>query len=180
MRIISGTFKGRNIEVPKNFDGRPTTDFARESLFNILSHQLDMDGATVLDLFAGTGAVSLECLSRGAQHVQAVEMSPVHVKFIQKNFELFNFDNGDIIRGDVFKFLVKPLESFDMVFADPPYDVVGFMKLPSLVLDNGWVKKGGLFVLEHPDKMDFSNHPFFSQHRRYGSVNFTFFKVPEE
>jgi 16S rRNA (guanine(966)-N(2))-methyltransferase RsmD len=166
--------------VPKNFDGRPTTDFARESLFNILSHQLDMDGATVLDLFAGTGAVSLECLSRGAQHVQAVEMSPVHVKFIQKNFELFNFDNGDIIRGDVFKFLVKPLESFDMVFADPPYDVVGFMKLPSLVLDNGWVKKGGLFVLEHPDKMDFSNHPFFSQHRRYGSVNFTFFKVPEE
>jgi 16S rRNA (guanine966-N2)-methyltransferase len=179
MRIISGKFKGRSIDIPKNFKGRPTTDFARESLFNILGHQMDMEGAEVLDLFAGTGAVSLECLSRGAAYVLGVELSPVHVKFIHKNFEGFEMHEGDVMRADVFRFLQTPKRSFDLVFADPPYDVPGLIKLPQLVMANTWVKSGGLFVLEHPDKMDLSKEPHFMDHRRYGNVNFSFFKMPE-
>jgi|JI7StandDraft_1071085.scaffolds.fasta_scaffold342453_1 16S rRNA (guanine966-N2)-methyltransferase len=175
MRIISGQYKGRSIEVPKNFKGRPTTDFARESLFNILNHLMDMEGASVLDLFAGTGAVTLECWSRGAEAILAVELSPVHVKAIQKNFEIFDATGAEVIRADVFSFLQKNQEQFDLIFADPPYDLPGLLKLPSLIMQADTLKPNGIFVLEHPDKMDFSTQEGFQQHRRYGNVNFSFF-----
>lgn len=176
MRIISGKYKGRTIEVPKNFKGRPTTDFARESLFNILSHMMELDGAKVLDLFSGTGAVSLECWSRGAELVMAVEQSVVHVKAIQKNFDTFRVDGGDVIKADVFHFLKRKDIQYDLIFADPPYDLEGLMKIPDIIFQEDWLKDDAIFVLEHPDKMDFSTKPGFVQHRRYGNVNFSFFK----
>lgn len=175
MRIISGIYKGRSIEVPKNFKGRPTTDFARESLFNILGNKIEIEGARVLDLFAGTGAISLECLSRGALDVLAIELSPVHVKSIRKNFDAFEFNQADVIRGDVFKMLDKKIGEFDVIFADPPYDIPGLMKLPEMILQSEMLKANGIFVLEHPDKMDFSKIEGWLDHRRYGNVNFTFF-----
>lgn len=176
MRIISGIYKGRSIEVPKNFKGRPTTDFARESLFNILLHKTEIEGARVLDLFSGTGAIALECLSRGAQDVLAIELSPVHVKSIRKNFDAFQFDHAEVIKADVFKWLDKSQGTFDLIFADPPYDIPGLIKLPELVLSSGMLSEQGIFVLEHPDKMDFSKVEGWMEHRRYGNVNFTFFK----
>lgn len=175
MRIISGDFKGRSIEVPRNFRGRPTTDYARESLFNILAHRMDMEGASVLDLFSGTGAVSVECASRGASAVLAVELSPVHVKFIRRNFDTFGMDHAEVIRHDVFRFLETGKGKFEFIFADPPYDLPGLIKLPEIVRSSGMLKENGIFVLEHPDKTDFSAVPGFEEYRRYGNVNFSFF-----
>lgn len=176
MRIISGKYKGRTIDVPRNFNGRPTTDYARESLFNILHHVMEMDGAQVLDLFAGSGAVSLECWSRGAELVLAVEQSPVHVKGIQKNFDTFDVEGGSVFRGDVFIFLKKHAYKYNLIFADPPYDLEGLIRLPELVFGADLLQENGWFVLEHPEKMDFSTLPGFVQIRKYGSVNFSFFQ----
>lgn len=176
MRIISGKYKGRYIDVPKNFNGRPTTDYARESLFNILSHLMEMDGAKVLDLFAGTGAVSLECWSRGADLILAVEKSPVHVKGIQKNFDTFEVEGGDVYRADVFQFLKKHQFQYNLIFADPPYDIEGLKSLPQLVMNSDLLSDEGIFILEHPERMDFSNTTGFLQLRKYGSVNFSFFQ----
>lgn len=175
MRIISGSFKGRRIPVPGNFQGRPTTDYARESLFNVLQHQIGWNGAHVLDLFSGTGAIALECISRGAERVVAIEKSPVHVNAIRENFKLFSSENASVLKMDVFSYLDKSNDAFHLIIADPPYDLNELIKLPEMVLHSSLLKSQGLFVLEHPDRMDFSQMKGFQQHRRYGSVNFSFF-----
>ncbi|MCC6601225.1 MAG: 16S rRNA (guanine(966)-N(2))-methyltransferase RsmD [Crocinitomicaceae bacterium] len=176
MRIISGNLKGRSIPVPKRFSGRPTTDFAREALFNILNHQVDFNGLRVLDLFSGTGAFSLECFSRGAGDITAVEASPVHSKNIEENFRHFGASQAQLIRSDVFLFLKKQDIPFDLIFADPPFDLLQLSELPPLVQASGLLSPTGLFILEHPETMDFSAHTGFKQHRRYGNVHFTFFR----
>lgn len=176
MRIISGIFRGRHIRPPANFKARPTTDFAKESLFNILANQYDFEGLDVLDLFSGTGSISYEFASRGARSVLALEMVPAHYKFIRDTVKSLDLDQVSVIRADVFKYLKRPYQSFDIVFADPPYDHPGLAELPDLVLSTEILQNKGVFILEHPGSFSFTAHPLFHEHRKYGGVNFTMFR----
>ena len=175
MRIISGILRGKQIRPPANFKARPTTDFAKESLFNILVHQYDLEALDVLDLFAGTGSISYEFASRGARSVMAIEKAPRHFKFIQETARNLQLDQLTVLRADAFRYLLKPIQSFDIIFADPPYDHPGIADLPDLVMDTEILNSKGVFILEHPGNYSFTAHPSFLQHRKYGGVNFTFF-----
>lgn len=177
MRIISGKYGRRRFEVPNNISARPTTDMARENLFNVLGNLIDMEGKTVLDLFAGTGAMSFEFLSRGCAQVTAVEKARVQCDFIKKVQKLLGDDNLTLVRGDVFKFVATCRQSFDIIFADPPYDLERFGEIPQLILDSPLVHDGTLFIMEHPREHDFSALPHFSQQRVYGKVNFSLFEI---
>lgn len=176
MRIISGSLKGRNILTPRNFKGRPTTDFAREGLFNVLNNLIDFDEMAILDLFAGTGAFGLECISRGASSAIFVEIQSLHVKSIAENFRAYEISNASTVRQDVFKFLKMHRNPVDLVFADPPYELENLMSIPELVLQPEVLVDGGIFVLEHGKGNAFSEHPHFLQERSYGSVRFSFFQ----
>ncbi|MEN8228597.1 MAG: RsmD family RNA methyltransferase [Bacteroidota bacterium] len=175
MRIISGTYRGKQIHPPKNLKARPTTDFSKESLFNILIHQIDFEGLDILDLFSGTGSITYEFASRGVRSVVAVEMAPPLFKFIQQTVRELEMDQVSVIRGDAFRYLKKPYQSFDIVFADPPYDHPKLAELPDLVLSTDILHIDGIFILEHPASYTFTAHPRFFQHRKYGGVNFTMF-----
>lgn len=175
MRIISGTLKGRRIELKEDLPVRPTTDMARESLFNILNNYIDYMDVSVMDLFAGTGAVSLEFVSRGAKEVTAVEINSKCVDFIRKNAEKFGTTNLHVVRADVFDFLKRAYKKFDIVFADPPYSSPDLPKLPDIVFEKDILTDNGILILEHPKEHSFESHPHFWQHRKYGKVNFTFF-----
>ena len=176
MRIISGIYKRRRFDVPKSFSARPTTDFAKENLFNVVNNLIDLEGAVALDLFAGTGSISFELVSRGCDEVVAVEKNPAHAAFIRKVADELGTDVLQLVRGDVFRFLssARP-EQFDFIFADPPYALAELPDIPSLVLEKDLLKEGGVFVMEHPKTFDFSSLPHFAQHRVYGSVNFSIF-----
>lgn len=176
MRIISGKFKGKRINPPQNIMARPTTDFAKESLFNLLNNRIDIEDADVLDLFSGTGSISLECVSRGAREVIGIELAQRQADFIRKTIAQLNITNYRLLRTDVFRFLDSCKIQFDFIFADPPYDLPTLPTLPQIIFEKGLLKTDGIFVLEHPAKYDFSEHPHFCDHRNYGSVNFTFFK----
>lgn len=175
MRIISGTYKGRHIHVPSGFRARPTTDFAREGLFNILCHRLDLNGLRVLDLFGGTGSISLEFASRGASRIDFVERDPASCAFMGKTSSSLGIQNIHIHRSDVFKFLDHSSLKFDLVFADPPYDLESIPDIPDRVFDNEIIVTKGLFILEHGKKHSFSAHSKFIEIRKYGSVHFSFF-----
>ena len=177
MRIISGKYGRRRFDVPNNISARPTTDMARENLFNVLGNLIDYEGKTVLDLFAGTGAMSFEFLSRGCAQVTAVEKARVQCDFIKKVQKLLGDDNLTLVRGDVFKFVATCRQSFDIIFADPPYDLERFGEIPQLILDSPLVHDGTLFIMEHPREHDFSALPHFSQQRVYGKVNFSLFEI---
>lgn len=177
MRIISGTYKGRRFDLPKNLRARPTTDFARENLFNVLSNQIDFDGISALDLFSGTGAISIELASRGAQRVTAIEIDRHHVDFIRKTLQVLKDEAVHVINGDVFKYIKSTDDTFDFIFADPPYDLKTLETIPELVLGNKILNPEGLFVLEHSKKNDFSKMIGFVEKRIYGSVNFSFFRA---
>ena len=165
--------------MPRSFKARPTTDFAKENLFNVLSNHLDFEegGVEALDLFAGTGSISVELLSRGCTQVVSVEKDREHYAFICKVMQELKSVNWLPVRADVFKFVKSTHRCFDLVFADPPYELKELETLPDLVLGNGLLKPGGLFVLEHGKKNHFEAHPCFIEHRSYGSVNFSFFGV---
>lgn len=165
--------------MPRSFKARPTTDFAKENLFNVLSNHLDFEegGVEALDLFAGTGSISVELLSRGCTQVVSVEKDREHYAFICKVMQELKAVNWLPVRADVFKFVKSTHRCFDLVFADPPYELKELETLPDLVLGNGLLKPGGLFVLEHGKKNHFEAHPCFIEHRSYGSVNFSFFGV---
>ena len=160
---------------PKNITARPTTDFAKESLFNLLTNRMDLEGADVLDLFAGTGSISLECVSRGAREVTAVELAHTQQNFILATSKSLGINNLHLIRGDVFRYLKACSIRYDLIFADPPYALEELPTLPSLIVP-ALLKPGGLFVLEHGDQYDFSGHPHFLDLRTYGSVHFSFFQ----
>ena len=179
MRIISGKYKGRHFDVPRTFKARPTTDFAKENLFNILNNIVDFEESTVLDLFSGTGSISLEFLSRGCCEVVSVEMEQLHYGFLKKSAATLDDKAWHIVRDDVFRFLKRCNSSYDIVFADPPYALKTLKDIPDLVLEGGILKKGGIFVFEHGKDYDFTTHPYFHRHVSYGSVNFTFFKREE-
>lgn len=177
MRVITGKYKGRHFDVPRTFKARPTTDFAKENLFNVLKGYLDWEEApTALDLFSGTGSITLELLSRGCSRVISVEKDRLHYGFIRGFLEKLGDEAGVPVCGDVFKYLERCNEQFDFVFADPPYQLPNIDELPDLVMARGIVKENGLFVLEHGKTNDFSQHPNFMEHRSYGSVNFSFFR----
>lgn len=177
MRIIRGKYGRRRFDVPKNITARPTTDFARENIFNVIENLTDIEGKRVLDLFAGTGAVSLEFVSRGAVEVTAVEMASVQANFLRSVKEKLHEENLRIVKGDVFKFLASSFGSYDIVFADPPYDHPRFEEIPRMILESPLVAPGSLVIIEHSKNRDFSTLPGFFQHRAYGSVNFSLFKV---
>jgi len=180
MRIIRGKYGRRRFDVPKNITARPTTDFARENIFNVLENRLDFDGLHALDLFAGTGAISFEFLSRGCASVTAVEKSGIQQAFIAKVARELNEKNLTLIRGDVFKFIAAARRKFDIIFADPPYDLPRFGEIPQLVIKSGMMKPGCVFIIEHSRNYDFSMLPWFEEHRTYGSVNFSIFAAPDE
>lgn len=181
MRIVTGKYKGRHFEVPRSFKARPTTDFAKENLFNVLRAYIDFEeGVTALDLFAGTGSITLELLSRGCSRVVSVEKDPQHYAFIRSVVAKLADDAADLLRADVFRYLDRCCEQFDFIFADPPYALKELEQLPDLVFAKNLLAPDGLFVLEHGKTQDFSNHPHFLEHRSYGSVNFSFFGNAEQ
>ena len=179
MRIITGRYKGRHFDIPRTFKARPTTDFAKENIFNVLTQYVDFDGATALDLFSGTGSISLELLSRGCQQVVSVEMDRDHHRFIQDCLKKLDTKACIPIRGDVFRFLKSCKQQYDFIFADPPYALKELPEIPDLVIGRQLLKDGGIFVFEHGKDYDFSNHPHFLEHRSYGSVNFSLFTEAE-
>ena len=175
MRIITGKYKGRHFDIPRNFKARPTTDFAKENLFNVLNGFIDFDEATALDLFAGTGSISLELLSRGCSQVVSVEADRDHARFIGQCMQKIGTDHNILIRGDVFRFLKSCHQQFDFIFADPPYALEQLATLPDLIFEHQLLKADGVLVFEHGKTNDFSAHPHFVEHRNYGSVNFSIF-----
>ena len=176
MRIITGIYKGRHFDIPRSFKARPTTDFAKENIFNVMSGYMDFEGATALDLFSGTGSISLELLSRGCERVVSVELDRDHHRFISECLKKLDTQACLPLRGDVFRFIKSCRQQFDFIFADPPYALKELPQIPDLVLDKGLLKEGGVFVFEHGKNYDFSQHPRFVEHRNYGSVNFTLFQ----
>lgn len=176
MRIITGIYKGRHFEIPRTFKARPTTDFAKENIFNVLRGYLDFDGIAALDLFAGTGSISLELLSRGCQQVVSVEADRDHARFIRQCIAKIGADNHTLVQGDVFRFVKGSHQQFQFIFADPPYQLETLPDLPDLILSKGILAPDGVFCFEHGKNYDFSAHPRFVEHRNYGSVNFTLFK----
>lgn len=177
MRIIRGKYGRRRFDVPRNITARPTTDFARENIFNVLENIEDFDGLSALDLFAGTGAMALEFLSRGCSRVVAVEMAATQVSYIRNVKDKLHADALSVIKGDVFKFIETCSEQFEFIFADPPYDHPRFAEIPQLILNSKMIKPGTLVVVEHNKTHDFSSLPYFQQHRAYGSVNFSIFLI---
>lgn len=182
MRIIRGKYGRRRFDVPTNITARPTTDFARENIFNVLENMVDFEGdaPSALDLFAGTGAISLEFLSRGCSHVTAVEKASTQADFIRKVVkQLDATDDLTLVKGDALRFIDASMAAYDIVFADPPYDMPGFAEIPEKVLASRLLHPGSIFVIEHSRKHDFSHLPHFHDHRAYGSVNFSIFLIPE-
>lgn len=176
MRIISGTHKGRVITPPKNLRARPTTDFAKENLFNVLGNRCDIENADVLDLFAGTGSISYEFASRGAGNVTSVEINAVHYNFIRETARKFGFGNLRAVKANVFLYLKSTPQKFDIIFSDAPYDLEGAEAVIDLVLERGLLREGGMLIFEHSKDKDLSAHSGFTGERIYGSVRFSFFE----
>lgn len=167
--------KGKPVCPPRGYACRPTTDFAKEGLFNTLDNEYEFEGLNVLDLFSGTGGIAYEFASRGAGQVISIEMNPANVNFIKKTAAQFGLKNIRAVHHNVFDFFGICREKFDIVFADPPYAIEGLDTLPDRVLDAGIVVPDGYFILEHPESYSFSDHPRFVKEKRYSNVHFSFF-----
>lgn len=176
MRIIGGRLKGKTIQPPTGYKARPTTDFAKEGLFNILGNEYDFDGLAVLDLFGGTGAISYEFASRGAGSVHCVEMAPQNADFIRSQAEKLKLGNVTVVRHNVFDFLDICRLKFDLVFADPPYAMEGIDTLPDRIFEAGLLYPERYFILEHSADHSFAAHRFFVKEKKYGNVHFSFFE----
>ena len=202
MRIITGKYKGRHFDIPRTFKARPTTDFAKENIFNVLAGYLDFEGTEALDLFSGTGSITLELLSRGCSRVVSVELDRDHHRFIQDCFTKLgwkveggrwkeNTSSTDsatdgilpppstlhLQRGDVFRYIKSCKQQYDFIFADPPYALKELPTIPGLIFERELLKDNGIFVFEHGKDNDFSDDPHFVEHRGYGSVNFSIFRT---
>ena len=179
MRIIRGKYGRRRFDVPTNITARPTTDFARENIFNVIENLFDLDSEpTALDLFAGTGAITFEFLSRGCSMVTAVEKASTQYNFIRKVVnELNASDRLRLVKGDALQYIKTATTGYDIIFADPPYDLPDFGEIPMAIMESKVVKPTSLFIMEHSKKYDFSSLPHFLEHRAYGSVNFSIFDM---
>lgn len=175
MRVITGIYKGRRFDVPHTFKARPTTDFAKENIFNVLRGYIDLAGCRALDLFAGTGSITLELLSRGCESVTSVELDREHYAFIASVMRKLEVENCRLLRGDALRYVARCKERYDVIFADPPYMLRELSEIPDLVTNAGILDEHGIFILEHSKKQNFAQHPCFVDHRAYGSVNFSLF-----
>ena len=177
MRIISGSHKGRQIFPDKSFSARPTTDFAKENIFNVLTNYIEIEGIHTLDLFSGTGSISYEFASRGATEIISIEQNYKHYAFIKRMAKELKFDKMKVYKADVF-LACKKLQGhkFDVIFADPPYKLDKIQEIPTAIFENDLLANSGILIIEHPANVDFSKHPRFTEHRQYGSVNFSLFK----
>ena len=178
MRIVAGKFRSRRITAPNNLPVRPTTDMAKEALFNILNNSYYFDDLTVLDLFAGIGSISFEFASRGCTDITAVDEYFGCIKFLEKTSDELEIDLKTM-KSDVFSFLERSSQSYDLIFADPPYDMEmeKFMQLLDLVFEKNLLKTDGTLIVEHGNKTKLSEHPKFERARKYGSNVFSFFKA---
>ncbi len=176
MRITGGKYRGRILNPLPGLKARPTTDFARVGIFNILNNRIDYESITVLDLFSGTGSISFEFASRGAKAVHLIEQDVKHISGIRRIIKEIGFDNIKPVHIDVKSYLRTCSVKYDIVFADPPYDLPWLRDIPDLVLGSGVISEEGFFILEHPKNEHFNNHVAFFEHRNYGGVNFSFFK----
>ena len=176
MRIISGKYRGRTIVPPRNLRARPTTDFAKENLFNVLVNLVDFEELDVLDLFSGTGSISYEFGSREARSVTSVEVNSVHHNFIRQTAKELKFENFFAVKANVFLYLKSCTKQFDLIFSDAPYDLEGSEEVIALVFEKNLLREDGFLIFEHSKDKKFSDHPNFWQSRSYGSVQFSFFK----
>ena len=170
-------FKGRRFSPPKNLKARPTTDIAKEGLFNILNNIIDFEEISVLDMFAGTGSISFEFASRGCCDITSLEINAVNYAFIQKIIKELGIAGViNSLKYDSFKFVENTKTKYDLIFADPPYDHKELENIPGLIFRKELLNPDGLLILEHPKEKDFKNHSHFLENRKYGHVNFSFFK----
>ncbi|MEO6901466.1 MAG: RsmD family RNA methyltransferase [Bacteroidia bacterium] len=175
MRIISGTNKGRIIHPPQNLPVRPTTDFAKESIFNILNNNFELDGLKVLDLFCGTGNISFEFASRGCTSITSVDNHYNCCEFVKKTALNFKMNQIKVIKMDVFAFLKKAIAPYDIIFADPPYDLENINTIYEMVFTKLILKENGWLIIEHGITTNLSSLPYFLEKRTYGNVNFSIF-----
>ena len=164
------------INPPRNLRARPTTDFAKENLFNVLVNLVDFEELDVLDLFSGTGSISYEFASRGARSVTSVEVNSVHHNFIRQTARELKFENFYAVKANAFLYLKSCTKKFDLIFSDAPYDLEGSEEIVSLVFEHDLLTDDGIFIFEHSKNQDFSQHANFWQLRSYGSVQFSLFK----
>jgi 16S rRNA (guanine(966)-N(2))-methyltransferase RsmD len=176
VRIVGGEHKGRIIEVSRDFDSRPTTDFAREALFNILTNQVDFTEIAFLDLFGGTGSISMECHSRGCRNIDLVEINSKAIHFIGQVARKLNMSEIHTVRMDVFPFLEICRKQYNVIFADPPFELKGLATIPGIILQKNILAPEGVFILEHPASYHFDKEAGFVNERKYGSVHFSFFR----
>jgi 16S rRNA (guanine966-N2)-methyltransferase len=176
MRIIGGTLRGLRLNPPKNLPVRPTTDLAKEALFNILQNQIEFDDITVLDLFSGTGNITYEFASRGAKQVVAVDRSIHCINYIKDTARQHGLSTIKTYKADIFKYLQLETEKYDLIFADPPYDLNQIPEIPKIIFDKGLLSPDGLLIVEHQTMQNLSNHPAFVEVRKYGHSSFSFFK----
>jgi 16S rRNA (guanine966-N2)-methyltransferase len=175
MRIIGGRLKGLRINPPANLPVRPTTDLAKEALFNILNNQFDFEDIRVLDLFSGTGNISLEFASRGVPEIIAVDRDFGCFNYLRKTSKELKLETIQAFKSDVFKFLEMETEPFDLIFADPPYDLTRIPEIAKIVFERRLLNQGGYLIVEHPSMKKLDNHPNFKEQRQYGSSSFSFF-----
>lgn len=180
MRIIAGKYRGKVIRPPKGLPVRPTTDQAKEALFNILNNRLHWAGISVLDCFSGTGNMSFEFLSRGVKKIQAIDADARCVQFINRTFKELEAENARASKLNVERYLASASEPFDLIFMDPPYAMPNQEILVKAAIENGWLAEEGILVLEHASTNDFSNFAFFDEVRKYGSSSFSFFSFETE
>jgi 16S rRNA (guanine966-N2)-methyltransferase len=176
VRIIGGKFSGRLIEPPSGFRARPTTDFAREGLLNILANRYEFTSVSLLDLFAGTGAISYEFASRGTTDIDLVDTDRRNCEFIGTTLRKLEIDKARIHHISASDWLRVCRKEYDIVFADPPYDLKWLKEIPDMVISSHAMKANGILILEHPKTYTFTYHVHFSEHRKYGNVNFSFFE----
>ncbi|MBP3943603.1 16S rRNA (guanine(966)-N(2))-methyltransferase RsmD [Sphingobacteriaceae bacterium WQ 2009] len=180
MRIIGGTLGGIRLSPPTNLPVRPTTDVAKEALFNILQHKIDFDEIHCLDLFAGTGNISFELASRGALQVDSIDLHFKCVQYIEETAKKLKVAQIKARKADVFKYIATAKGSYDFIFADPPYDIPKLPQLPALIFERGLLKPDGLLVVEHPSTRRMDDHPNFVELRKYGYSSFSFYALPKE
>jgi 16S rRNA (guanine966-N2)-methyltransferase len=180
MRIISGTHKSRRIIAPKGLPTRPTTDYAKEGIFNLIGNEFNIDDCDVLDLFAGIGSVTFEFASRGAKKVICVDQHNGCINFIKKTTLELKFDQIRVLKNDAFRFLKKCDTPFNIIFADPPYDLKNINEIIEIVFEKNLLKENGLLILEHDKSWDFSKNPNFFMHKKYSNVNFSIFEVRQD
>lgn len=179
MRIIGGKLKGIRFHPPAGLPSRPTTDRSKEALFNILNNQIDFDGIIALDLFSGTGNISIELASRGAASVISVDTSFKCCSFIKDIAKKHQLDAITVIREDALKFIKRNRQRFDFIFADPPFDMAEIPQIPHMIFDNRLLNPGGLLIIEHPSRRKIDQHPAFVNQRDYGYSAFSFFEEIE-